>query len=42
LRAANELVGIAFVIWRKHGEETPSSAGGDGKIVTIDLEVMHI
>lgn len=27
LRAANELVGIASVVWRKHGEETPSSAG---------------
>jgi len=42
LRAADELVGIAFVVWRKHGQETPSSAGGDGEVVTIDLEVMHV
>jgi hypothetical protein len=42
LRAANELVGIASVVWREDGQETPSSAGGDGKIVTIDLEVVHI
>ena len=42
LRAANELVGITFIIWREDGEETPSSAGGDGEIVTIDLEVVHI
>tara|TARA_R100001198_G_C5136087_1_gene152061 strand:+ start:130 stop:705 length:576 start_codon:yes stop_codon:yes gene_type:complete len=42
LRAANELVGVSFIIWRKHGEETPSSAGGDGEVMTIDLEVVHI
>jgi hypothetical protein len=42
LRAANELVGVSFIIWRKHGQETPSSAGGDGEVMTIDLEVVHI
>jgi hypothetical protein len=42
LRAADELVGISFIVWRKHGQETPSSAGGDGEIVTIDLEVVHV
>ena len=42
LRAADELVGVSFVIWREDGEETPSSAGRDGEIVTIDLEVVHI
>lgn len=42
LRAANELVGVSFVVRREDGEETPSSAGRDGEIVTIDLEVVHI
>jgi hypothetical protein len=42
LRAADELVGVSFIIWRKHGEETPSSTGGDGEVVTINLKVMHV